>query len=422
MAVLTAAALLVQGYIYLSRGTYDLARVASADPDAHADIKTFWASAVALLHGADIYRTGADLPNLNPPILTVLLAPLGLFDLMTAYRILALFTVGIVLACVLVVAREVQLPSTDTALAAVGVLLSAPLAATVGLGQVYALGLAALTAAWWGERRGHPALVGIGIGCAVALKPILAPLVLLPLAQRRPAATVVATGVAAGATLLGMLVAGHDAIARWLGLLIANPMPTFYNNASLPAAAARLTSVTEWSRPLVELPGGTLLGVAAGAGLVLVSLVRARATACGGTALWAVATASVAASSLAWNTYLVLVVPGIVLVLRHDRRAGYAVLAFLQIGEEWPSLWYGSELASALPLALYAAVIVGFWLALFRTAPFPHAPAAVSAGIPERVPAPSQGGTTNGRREGDAGPAATRTGSVAWSGRSRRFP
>ena len=44
--------------------------------ELHVDFDTFWHSAVALTQGADIYDdAGAKLTNLNPPLLTVLLAP-----------------------------------------------------------------------------------------------------------------------------------------------------------------------------------------------------------------------------------------------------------------------------------------------------------------------------------------------------------
>jgi len=43
--------------------------------EVHVDFDTFWHSAVALWQGNDIYTTPAKLTNLNPPLLTVLLAP-----------------------------------------------------------------------------------------------------------------------------------------------------------------------------------------------------------------------------------------------------------------------------------------------------------------------------------------------------------
>ena len=46
--------------------------------EVHVDFDTFWHSAVALWQGNDIYTTPAKLTNLNPPLLTVLLAPFAL--------------------------------------------------------------------------------------------------------------------------------------------------------------------------------------------------------------------------------------------------------------------------------------------------------------------------------------------------------
>ena len=77
--------------------------------ELHVDFDTFWHSAVALTHGADIYDTPAKLTNLNPPLLTVLLTPFAGLDALTAYRIFAGLTLLMVLGSVLAVARELRL-------------------------------------------------------------------------------------------------------------------------------------------------------------------------------------------------------------------------------------------------------------------------------------------------------------------------
>jgi len=48
--------------------------------EVHVDFDTFWHSAVALWQGNDIYTTPAKLTNLNPTLLTVLLAPFAWLD------------------------------------------------------------------------------------------------------------------------------------------------------------------------------------------------------------------------------------------------------------------------------------------------------------------------------------------------------
>ena len=77
--------------------------------EVHVDFDTFWHSAVALWQGNDIYTTPAKLTNLNPPLLTVLLAPFAWLDALTAYRVWVGLCVLMVLGSLLVVARELRL-------------------------------------------------------------------------------------------------------------------------------------------------------------------------------------------------------------------------------------------------------------------------------------------------------------------------
>ena len=77
--------------------------------ELHVDFDTFRASAVALVDGGDIYHTPAKLRNLNPPLLTVLLAPTALLDALAAYRVFVGLTLLMVVGAVLAVARELRL-------------------------------------------------------------------------------------------------------------------------------------------------------------------------------------------------------------------------------------------------------------------------------------------------------------------------
>ena len=77
--------------------------------ELHADFDTFRLSAVALVSGGDIYDTPAKLTNLNPPLLTVLLAPTALLDALTGYRIFAALTLLLVVGAIVAVTRELRL-------------------------------------------------------------------------------------------------------------------------------------------------------------------------------------------------------------------------------------------------------------------------------------------------------------------------
>ena len=69
--LLVGLAVAVQTWIFARYGSFNLDRIGSQDPAYHSDFETFWRSADALLRGADIYRTGAGLPNLNPLSISV---------------------------------------------------------------------------------------------------------------------------------------------------------------------------------------------------------------------------------------------------------------------------------------------------------------------------------------------------------------
>lgn len=249
-ALVTAALLFVLGGPPLLRWipATDIARM-------HVDFDTFRASAYALLqHGpgsAAIYDTGARLHNLNPPLLSVLLAPLALLDPVTGYRLLTALSVLLVAGSVLLVCRELRLGRRWTTGALLVVLASSPLHGTLLLGQIYPLLLAGLTAGWVAERRGHPLLAAVCYGVTVALKPSLAPVLLLPAVQARRRPFLAGIAAATVATLVGVAVAGWPTAFQWLTMALAEPVGPTPDNASLPGQALR------WGIPTVV---GTLVG------------------------------------------------------------------------------------------------------------------------------------------------------------------
>ena len=119
------------------------------------------------MSGGDIYETPAKLTNLNPPLLTVLLAPTALLDALTGYRIFAALTLLLVVGAIVAVTRELRSWRVSTAVVLV-VLASSPLHGTLVLGQIYGLLLVGLTAGWIAERRGRPLLAAAFYGVTVA--------------------------------------------------------------------------------------------------------------------------------------------------------------------------------------------------------------------------------------------------------------
>ncbi|UGT43443.1 DUF2029 domain-containing protein [Nocardia yamanashiensis] len=339
----------------------------------HVDFETFWSSAAALTRGEDIYQTHAQLRNLNPPLVSVLLVPFTALDLVTAYRVFLVLMLLMALGSVLAVCRELRLRPAVTASVLLAVLAWWPLYGTLILGQIYPLLLAGLVAGWIAQRRGRPILAAVLFGITVALKPSLAPLLLLAAAQRKWLPFQAGIAAAALASLLGVLCAGPSSARDWLNIVTAEKVSGWVDNASLPGLAVRL-----------GVPAAT--GMAFGLALLTGTLWwcgrhRDRLDP-GGTAPWAVLAAALLLSPIAWHNYLLVLVPG-VLVLIPLGRAGIAtialvvpVIAVTQSNEMPPP-----GIAAALTQSLYCAILISYWVILVRaiTLPLPVSPGSPTA-------------------------------------------
>src|SRR5215204_837622 len=103
-----------------------LERISTRSMAFHVDFDSFWRSARAMLEGQSIYDTGVDLVNLNPPLWTVLISPLGLLEPITAYRVFVLVSLAMVVSYLAWTVEELRLRPGWTVVGAVLLLFSSP--------------------------------------------------------------------------------------------------------------------------------------------------------------------------------------------------------------------------------------------------------------------------------------------------------
>ena len=341
-----------------------LGRIATEEMEVHVDFDSFWRSARAMLEGHNIYDTGVELVNLNPPVWTVLISPLGLLEPLTAYRVFVLISVVVVVAYLAWTVEELRLRPGWTAVGVVMLLLSSPLLATLALGQVYPVLALGLVASWIADRRGRLEVSGAALGLVVALKPSLLPVLLWPLVRRRWRALVAALVSGAAVTLIGILVLGPGATLDYIGVLRDRSVSPYWDNASLPSAAARLFTENPYAQNVATfewmIPVGYALGIAA----IFLTAMRVRHGPEVG--LWVLVAASLLASPIAWHNYLVLLGPGVLLLLARGMVApAFLLLALQAVPAQWPLLWNerGTVVAS-LALTLYLYILLAHWLVL----------------------------------------------------------
>ncbi|ALG13150.1 hypothetical protein AOZ06_45450 [Kibdelosporangium phytohabitans] len=337
-------------WLLVTYGSSNIDRVLAADMSWHPDFDTFHRSVVALVNGQSIYDTGASVVNLNPPFWTVLLTPVAPLDVLTAYRLFGVITVFLVLLAVLLVAWELRAPYWMWWVTAAAVIVSSPLLGTFALGQVYGVLAIGLAVAWLTQRRGKPIWAGIAFGLVIAIKPTLAPILLLPVVLRQWSTLRAAVAAGVSATLAGLLVAGPKDTVRWWEVLRAEHLSTFLDNASLPSLVSRLG-------------GPAWIGFVLGAAALIFTLRRVRHDP--DMALWAVTAATLLFSPVAWHNYLVLCFPGVIVVLRRRRFATATLLLTMpQIGVEWGFYWQGDSAVDRIGQSLYFLVLLLYWAAL----------------------------------------------------------
>jgi alpha-1,2-mannosyltransferase len=198
----------------------------------------------------------------------------------------------------------------------------------------------------------------------VALKPSLVPVLLWPLVRRRWGAFWAAIVAGAAATLVGAVVVGFGATLDWLRLLSESSARPYWDNASLPSAAARLFTDNPYAQHVATwtwtIPVAYVLGI------VVIAITAARTRGAAEAGLWALVAAALLASPIAWHNYLVLLGPGILLLLARERVApAFLLLALQAIPGQWPLLWnQQGTVAATLALTLYLYILLAHWVVL----------------------------------------------------------
>jgi len=351
-------------WLYLDYMGATLERIGTQSMAYHVDFDSFWRSARAMLEGQSIYDTGVDLVNLNPPLWTVLISPLGFLEPITAYRVFVLISLVVVVGYLVWTVEELRLRPGWTVVGVVMLLLSSPLLATLALGQVYPVLALGLVACWVADRREEQELSGAALGLVVALKPSLLAVLLWPLVGQKWRAFLAAFVSGAIATLVGILVLGPGTTLEYIGILREQPVSAYWDNASLPSAAARLFTENPYAQNVATLPWMVTLGYALGIGAIVFTAMRVRHGPEVG--LWALVAASLLASPIAWHNYLVLLGPGILLLLARGRApAAFLLLALQSIPAQWPLIWNDrGTVTASLAMTLYLYILIAHWLAL----------------------------------------------------------
>jgi hypothetical protein len=362
--VLAAVVLVVVAWLNYRYSEDSLNRIATGSMNVHADFETFWESAYALLSGEPVYDTGARLENLNPPLWVLLTAPLALLTQLEAYRLFTLIMLAVSVGTLSWMAGESRLGSGAAVVVSVALVLSSPLMSTFGLGQMYPVLAFGLVGAWAADRRGMGVVSGVFLGVGAALKPTLVLVLLWPLFRRRWETLGAAVLSGAGATLLGFVAAGPKATFDYARTLLGESVNGYWDNASLHSTAIRFFTENDYAESLAELPWAVPVVQALAVGLVILTAFLVR----GGTewGLWAVVAASLLASPVAWNNYLVLLAPAVMLLFARGRYAPGALLIGLQlVPARWPLFWSGQEtLLATLALSLYTFILLAHWLSL----------------------------------------------------------
>jgi glycosyl transferase family 87 len=321
---------------------------------------TLWEPARQLLEGASPYPSATDAaslasgnPSVYPPLPIELATPLARLGFDAAFACwLVLLVAAVVAALWLVGVRDWRCYSLA--------LLSPPVVEGLFFGNVTLLLVLLLACAWRWRARWAPS--GFAVAAAVAVKPLLVPLVLWLLLTRRFRAAALSVVATVALVLVPWAVIGFDGLRQYPRLL--DRLDDVYGPGtdSLPVALSWL-GASETARRLVCLVAAAVL-------VALAYRVRTRRN--GDLAVFAAMVGvSVVATPIVWPHYLALLL--VPLAIRYPR----PTLAWV--------LPYALPLVLAIdPRQLRAVAFVLLACAMIRVALRPGLVTPRPAGAPER--------------------------------------
>ncbi len=200
------------------------ARLLEASQAEGGDFVPVWKAIQRFLHDRPPYSVHLFV---YPPSSLLLLAPFGLAGLapsLRAFLVVDFLAIVVATACCLKV-FGLRLASVQAAASFVCVSLFSPVTQTLNQGNVNGLVLAAEGAALLAASRERWLLAGVLLGLGFAIKPVLLPLLLIPVFYRRPAAAAVALLVPAllSAVALSLATDGGLYLSRVVPSLLAGP-------------------------------------------------------------------------------------------------------------------------------------------------------------------------------------------------------
>ncbi len=213
-----------------------------------------------LIEGGDLYEfryQGTEYGFTYPPFAALLMSPLAVLSwplAVTAGLVVNTMAVALLLRWFLTPARPGWLPF---ALGFLAVLIFEPARDTFSFGQINLVLLVLVCTDLRRLQTGRWAGVGIGLAAAIKLTPAVFIGYLILSRQYRAAAT--AIGTAAGATLLGVLIAPAESRTFWTSALWDTSRvgrEEYVSNQSLRGVVARLEAPSIWWLVLVALVVG----------------------------------------------------------------------------------------------------------------------------------------------------------------------